>query len=293
MAPSHFKLWLCLCVAAFLGASSVASADEAAVQRGAYLAAAGDCTACHTDKKAGGPALAGGKPLVTAFGTFYGPNITPDRATGIGTWSEADFHRALRDGIGKNGQYLYPVFPFTSFTGMTDRDIADLYAYLMSRKPVNRPSHPQEPKFPFNLRFLLVGWRSLFFTPGPLKPVSSQSEAWNRGRYLAETVVHCQECHTPRNFFGALEHSHAFAGNPHGPDGQDAPDITSDDKDGIGKWSASDIVLLLKTGLTPDGDSVGEGMADTVDGTSKLSDADLQAIAIYIKSLPPRPKTPK
>lgn len=269
------------------------AADNAAVQRGAYLAAAADCGGCHTDKKAGTPPLSGGPPLSTRFGDFYAPNITPDRVDGIGDWSEADFHRAMREGIGRHGGYLYPAFPFTSFTGMTDSDIADIYAYLMAQKPVARHSHPQEVKPLLRWRFLLVGWRALFFRHGPLKPVAGQSAEWNRGRYLAEAVAHCQECHTPRNFVGALLRSQAYAGNPHGPNGNDAPDITSDKMDGIGKWQVEDITNVLKTGMTPDGDFVANGMADVVDGTSKLTDADRRAIAVYIKSLPPKRQTPK
>lgn len=269
------------------------AADETAIARGAYLAAAADCDGCHTDKKAGTPALSGGRALATRFGTFYGPNITPDPKTGIGEWSEADFRRALREGKDDAGHYLYPVFPFTAFTGMTDTDIADLYAFLMSRKPVERSSHAQEAKFPFGWRFLLLGWRSLFFTAGPLQPVAGQSVEWNRGRYLAEAVAHCQECHTPRNFLGVLDRAHAFAGNPHGPDGNAAPDITSDKKQGLGDWKLDDIAEVLKSGMTPDGDYVGQGMADVVDGTAKLTDADRHAIAVYIQSLAPLPQTPK
>jgi mono/diheme cytochrome c family protein len=148
-------------------------------------------------------------------------------------------------------------------------------------------------KFPFGWRPLLFGWRTLFFKEGPLAPVEEQSAEWNRGRYLAEAVVHCQECHTPRNFLGALDKSHAYAGNPNGPDGQDAPDITSDKKDGIGDWKLEELIELLKTGNTPDGDVVGKGMGDVVGGTGKLTDADLHAIAIYIKSLPALPQTHK
>jgi mono/diheme cytochrome c family protein len=137
---------------------------------------------------------------------------------------------------------------------------------------------------------LLFGWRMLFFKEGPLQPVAGRSDEWNRGRYLAEAVAHCEECHTPRNFLGGLDRSHAYAGNPHGPDGQDAPDITADKKDGIGDWKLDDIVELLKSGTTPDGELVGKGMADVADGASKLTDADRHALAIYIQSLPALPK---
>jgi mono/diheme cytochrome c family protein len=271
----------------------VLAADDAAIARGAYLAAAGDCAACHTDKKNHGPPLAGGRPLATPFGTFYGPNITPDPDTGIGKWSAADFHRAMREGKDDEGHYLFPVFPFTSFTNMTDGDIADLYAYLMSRPPVKRDAPAHQVKFPFGWRFLLLGWRTLFFSEGPLQPVADRTDEWNRGRYLAEAVGHCAECHTPRNSLGAMDRAQAYAGNPHGPDGNEAPDITSDAKDGLGDWKVDDIAEVLATGLTPDGDSVGEGMTEVVEGTAKLTDDDRHAIAVYIKSLPALPQTPK
>jgi mono/diheme cytochrome c family protein len=285
---------LAAALVAFLGSAGAATADEAAVQRGAYLFTAADCVACHTDVKNEGPRLAGGRPRATPFGTFYGPNITPDRQYGIGGWSEADFRRALREGKGKDGEYLYPVFPFTSFTRMTDQDIADLYAYIMAQSAVAKPDKPYELHFPFGWRFLLAGWRLLFFhDEGPLAPVPDRPAAWNRGRYLAEAVVHCQECHTPRNFLGGLQSSAAYAGNPHGPDGQKAPNITPDSETGIGKWSLEQIEDLLKTGQTPDFDYVGSGMAEVVKGTGELTDEDRHAIALYVKSLPPKPATPK
>jgi mono/diheme cytochrome c family protein len=267
--------------------------DKDAVARGAYLFNAADCVSCHTDKKNKGAPLAGGRALATPFGMFYSPNITPDKKTGIGDWSEADFRRALRQGEDDDGDYLYPVFPFTSFTGMSDRDIGDLYAYLMAQKPVAAEDKPHAVTFPFSMRPLLVFWRLLYFTPGPLAPVAGQSAEWNRGRYLAEAVAHCEECHTPRNFMGALDRDRAFAGNPHGPDGQDAPNITPDPSTGIGKWSLDEIVEVLTSGMTPDADMVSHGMAEVVDSTSKLTDADRHAIALYIKSLPPRRATGK
>ncbi len=290
------KCWVAVGSLAIVFASCLATAraaDDAAIQRGAYLAAAGDCEGCHTDKKAGTPPLSGGRPLVTPFGIFYGPNITPDPDTGIGKWSAADFQRALREGKDDEGHYMFPVFPFTSFTGMTDQDIADLYAYLMAQPAVKREAPGHQVKFPFGWRFLLLGWRTLFFSPAPLQPVADRTDEWNRGRYLAEAVVHCEECHTPRNFFGALNPALAYAGNPQGPDGNEAPDITSDSKDGLGDWKIEDVAEVLKSGTTPDGEYVGKGMADVVDGTAKLTDADRRAIAVYIKSLPALPQTPK
>jgi mono/diheme cytochrome c family protein len=273
--------------------SMVRAADPAAVARGAYLFNAADCVSCHTDKKHDGAPLAGGRPLATPFGTYYSPNITSDDATGIGKWTLDDFHGALRDGRDDEGDFLFPVFPFTSFTGMSDADIADLYAYLMVQPPVARPDTPHQVKFPFGWRKLLFGWRLLFFRAGPLAPVDGQSAEWNRGRYLVEAVAHCEECHTPRNFLGALDHAHAFAGNPHGPDGQRAPNITPDDATGIGKWSIADIETVLFSGQTPDFDSVGAGMGEVVNGTANLTQEDRHAIAVYLKSLSPLPATGK
>ena len=264
-------------------------ADPAAIARGAYIFNAADCVSCHTDKRNNGVPLAGGRALTTPFGIYYSPNITPDNATGIGKWTLDDFRRALRHGRDDEGNFLFPVFPFTSFTGMSDADIADLFAFLMAQPPVARPNTPHQVKFLYGWRPLLFGWRLLFFREGPLEPVASQSAEWNRGRYLAEAVAHCEECHTPRNFMGALDHSHAFAGNPQGPDRQRAPNITPDDATGIGKWSVADIETVLLTGKTPDSDLVGGGMHDVVGGTSQLTTQDRHAIAVYLKSLPPLP----
>ncbi len=274
-------------------AGSAPAQDQGAAARGAYLFAAADCTSCHTDAKNHGAPLAGGRALATPFGTFYAPNITPDATTGIGDWSLADFTRALHEGKGRDGEYLFPVFPYTSFTFMADQDIADIYAFLMTQKPVAQRAKRHEVKFPFEYRQLLWFWRTLYFSPGPLAPVAGKDAEWNRGRYLAEAVVHCEECHTPRNFLGGLDQGHAFAGNPDGPDQQKAPDITPDPETGIGKWSLDDIIGVLKNGITPDGDSVGSGMADVVEGTGKLTDADRHAIAVYIKSLPAQRATGK
>jgi mono/diheme cytochrome c family protein len=279
---------LCLGVALVaLAFPRSATADEAQLRRGELLFAVGDCVACHTDQKGGGAPLAVGRALDTPFGRFYAPNISADKQNGIGAWSEVEFRRALREGIGRDGERLFPVFPFASYSGMTDADIADLYAYLQSRPAVATPSKPHELHFPFSWRFLLVFWRWLFFSPGPLQPVASQSAEWSRGRYLAEAVAHCQECHTPRSFIGGLKTSQAFSGNPEGPDNLHVPNITPDPDTGIGKWSVDDIATLLHSGQTPDGDFVGSGMGEVVKGTAALSDDDRRAIAVYIKSQKP------
>ena len=274
-------------VVALLAAPAAANADDPdAVARGRYLFEGAGCGGCH-----GGATDAtvpsGGLGLDTPFGTFHVPNITPDKEYGVGAWSEATFRDALRRGIGAHGEYLFPVFPYTSFTHMTDRDIGDLYAYVMTLPAVAEPNKPHAARVPFGWRPLLFFWRSLFFTPGPLPSDSSKGDDWNRGNYLVHAVAHCEECHTPRNALGALKSGAAFSGNVGGPDGQNAPNITADVATGIGDWSVADIQRLLKTGLTPDSDQVGSGMKAVVRGTSKLTEVDRHAIAVYLKSVPP------
>ena len=261
------------------------AADPAAVARGKYLFEASDCSGCHAGNGTSA-APSGGLGLDTPFGKFRAPNITPDKQFGIGLWSEAEFRRALRDGVGKHGEYLFPVFPYTSFTRMTDSDAADIYAYLMTLPPVPAPNKPHEAKPPFGWRSLLLFWRTLFFNEGVKKTDPARSAEWNRGDYLVHAVGHCEECHTPRNALGATKAGLAFSGNVGGPDGQNAPNITSDVATGIGDWSVADIQMLLKTGMTPDSDQVGSGMKAVVRGTSRLTDADRRAIAVYLKSVP-------
>ena len=264
------------------------AADAAA--RGAYLFALGGCAGCHTDSKNKGPLLAGGEPLKTPFGTFYGPNITPDPTYGIGKWSDADFVRALRDGVGPGGSHFFPVFPYTSFTEMTDDDIKALRAYIFTLPPVARPSRPHDVGFPFNLRVLQLFWKMLFFDRGPFRPDASKSPAWNRGAYLSLGVVHCGECHTPRNLLGGLDRGHWFAGATaaNGPEGNAVPNITPDPETGIGKWSSDEIATYLETGMDPDGDVAGSLMADVIErSTGKLTSEDRAAIVTYLKSVPP------
>lgn len=268
-------------------------ADAESILRGKYLYDAADCYSCHGGPRGGSvsPGSAklpsGGLGLATPFGTFRSPNITPDQHYGIGAWSLAEFKHALRNGIGRNGEYLFPVFPYTSYTQLTDRDMEDMYAYIMTLPAVPLANKPHEAKPPFGWRALLIFWRVLFFTAGPVATKPAQGEEWNRGNYLVHAVAHCEECHTPRNFLGGLVLSRSFSGNIGGPDKQNAPNITSDIKTGIGDWSIADIEQLLKTGMTPDSDLIGSGMKAVVQGTSKLTDADRHAMAVYLKSLAP------
>ena len=268
-------------LAAWAGA---AEPDE--VARGAYLANAADCAACHTDSEHGGRPYAGGRAIVTPFGTFYSPNITPDPDAGIGRWSEAQFLRALRDGVRADGANLYPVFPYTSFTKIVDADARAIWAYLSSLPPVRQRNRSDNVSFPFSWRPLLTVWKWLFFDPGPFRLNPDRGATYNRGAYLVLALAHCGECHTPRNFLGAMEPSRFLAGTAHGPDGKPVPNITPDPKTGIGNWTQDDIVGVLTDGETPDLDFVTGAMAEVVKSTAKLTDADRRAIAVYLKSVP-------
>lgn len=277
--------------ALFAASSPVAAQGDAAggaVERGGYLFALGGCAGCHTDTKNKGPVGAGGTPLKTPFGTFYGPNITPDRTHGIGKWTDVDFVRALREGVSPDGSHYFPAFPYTSFTRMTDDDLKALKAYIFTLEPVATPSKPHDVGFPFNLRFGQIFWKMLFFDGGAHRPDPTKSERWNRGAYLAEGVVHCAECHTPRNRLGGLDRSQHLAGTDKGPEGEPVPNITPHPETGIGKWSAEEIASYLKSGMDPSGDFAGALMAEVIErSTSKLTDADAAAIADYLKSLSP------
>jgi mono/diheme cytochrome c family protein len=256
------------------------------VARGAYLATAAGCADCHTDAKNDGRPYAGGRALTTPFGTFYAPNITPDPDTGIGRWSDAQFLNALREGVSPDGSNYFPVFPYPSFTKITDDDARAIKAYLFAQPAVRQSNRAHDVAFPFSWRLLLNGWKLLFFSSGPLRPAPERGDAYNRGAYLVTALSHCGECHTPRNWFGAMEPSRLLAGTPHGPDGKAVPNITPDSETGIGKWSEDDIVTLLKDGQTPDFDFVGGAMAEIVKNTTRLTDADRRAIAVYLRTLP-------
>jgi mono/diheme cytochrome c family protein len=258
-----------------------ALAEEDAVTRGEYLVRAGGCFSCHTAP--GGEPLAGGRALATPFGTFYSPNITPDPATGIGRWTDAQFLRALREGVRPDGADYFPVFPYPSFTGITEDDALAIKAYLFSRPPVRQGNRPHDVAFPFSWRFLQSGWKLLFFTPGPFQPAPERSAAYNRGAYLVTALAHCGECHTPRNFLGAVRTGQRFSGTADGPGGQLVPNITPDPGTGIGKWEKADVVELLKTGTTPEQSKVKGAMREVIqDGLKYLSDADAEAIADFL-----------
>ena len=256
------------------------------VERGAYIFAAAGCKGCHTAKN--GETLAGGRPLETPFGIFYGPNITADLEYGIGRWSDADFIRALRQGVAPDGRDYYPVFPYTSFTRMTVEDMLALKAYIFSLPPVAQPNREHEIALQVRFRPVLGPWKLLNLDQGPVPDDPQQSETWNRGRYLVQALGHCGECHTPRGGDGAALDDMLMAGTEDGPEGDSVPNITPHRETGIGRWSRSDIEFLLEIGMLPDGDFVGSTMGEVVDETtSQLTDEDRAAMTEYLLSLPP------
>ena len=258
--------------------------------RGLYLSKAGGCVGCHTEAKQGAQALAGGRPLETPFGTFFGPNITPHPKAGIGRWTEADFMRAMRLGERPDGAHYYPAFPYPSFTKITDQDLRDLWAYLRTVPPSDRASRAHELRFPFGWRPLLWGWKWLFFKPGAFVPDPARSTVLNRGAYLVQALGHCGECHTPRNFLGGPRQDRFLAGGKLG-EKTAAPNLTPTR---LKKQTDKEVAEVLQTGMTDDGDALAESMAEVVrNTTSQLTPPDLSALIAYLRSLPPLPDEPK
>jgi mono/diheme cytochrome c family protein len=261
------------------------AATEANIARGAYLARAGDCMACHTAR--GGVPYAGGRALDTPFGRLVAPNITPEPTTGIGNWTADDFWRALHNGKSKDGRLLYPAFPYTNYTKVTRPDADALFAYLRSLPPVRQPNAAHELRFPYNQQLTLAGWRLLYFKPGVQQPDARRDARWNRGAYLVEGLGHCSACHSTRNSLGATEGG--LGGGLIPMLGWYAPSLTSDAEAGLGKWQEAHIVRLLGTGVAP-GASVTGPMAEVVaQSLQYLTQDDLGAMAAYLKSLPAGP----
>ena len=263
----------------------VATAEQ--IARGAYLARAGNCAACHTDR--GGAPYAGGKGIATPFGTIYASNLTPDTKTGIGNWSPALFWRALHNGRSADGRLLYPAFPYPNFTEITRADSDALYAFLRTQVPAAQPNRAHALDFPYNLQASLAVWRALFFTPGVYEPVADQSAQWNRGAYLVRALGHCSACHSPRNRFGATSESLELSGGLIPMQNWYAPSLESTGEAGVADWPAEEVSALFKTGLTTRGAAMGP-MAEVVfRSTQYLSDADIAAMTVFLKSLPRTP----
>jgi len=265
-----------------VGSAVTPIAIEGNVDRGAYLARASGCIACHTIFEAGGALLAGGAPLETPFGTFYPPNLTTDPEHGMGEWTAEQFAKAVRQGIGPDGTPYYPSFPYTFYADFSDQDIADLWAAFQTVPPVDEPAPENDVSFPFDQRWGLKLWRAAFFYDPDTEPIEGRSDAWNRGRELVRGAAHCGACHTPRNLAGGRDIGASFAGNAQLPGGSKAPAIRP--KDLVkNDWTVSNLAYALQTGITPSGDAFGGSMAEVVrEGTRFLTPADREAMALFL-----------
>ena len=265
--------------------AALAQTSSELVDKGKYLTTAGGCISCHTNP--GGEPFAGNRAIPTPFGTIYSSNITPDKETGIGKYTNDQFYKALHEGMMANGEYLYPAMPFTSFTKVTRDDVLAIKAYLFSLKPIHSEREPDKLAFPFNIREGLAAWRALYFKPGEFQPDPSKSAQTNRGAYLVEGLTHCGQCHTPRNLAEASESGKALEGAA--IQGWYAPNITSDWAQGIGSWSNDDLLSFFKNGVA-EGHGIAVGpMSEMVhDDLKHLTDDDLNAIVAYLKSTPPK-----
>lgn len=268
------------------GAALAQPADQALLERGQYLTQAADCLACHVTD--GGKPYAGGLPVKMPFGTLYSTNITPDKETGIGNWSDDGFVEAMQQGVGPDGKHYYPAFPYTSYTLMPREDILAIKAYLFSLEPVNQPNKENDIGFPFNQRWGIALWNMLFLDDERFEPDPEQSEQWNRGAYLVEGPGHCGECHTPRNFMQAKKASEALGGAT--IQGWAAWNITGDEQSGIGGWPDEALASYMATGVAPGYGVAGGPMAEVVNHSLRhLTPEDIQAIVVYLKSVPAQP----
>ncbi|MCX5497594.1 cytochrome c [Kaistia dalseonensis] len=261
--------------------------------KGETLFWAGGCASCHAAPGATGEdrlKLGGGVAIASPFGTFHAPNLSPDKTNGIGNWSTLDFVNAMKQGLAPDGSHLYPAFPYTSYQRMTIADLVDLKAFLDTLPAVTTANKPHELPFPFGIRRGIGLWKLLYLDGQTFEPVPSKSDEINRGAYLVEGPGHCNECHTPRTALGGLDRSRALGGAPDPSGKGTVPNITPGEG-GIGDWSADDIANFLKTGFTPDFDSVGGTMVEVQENMAKLSDEDRQAIAAYLKDVPPLAST--
>ncbi len=270
-----------LLCSAFSG-KALAEPSADAVARGKALSEAADCASCHTADPS--KPFAGGKRIDTPFGAIYSPNLTPDRETGLGAWSDEQFYRALRYGVAPDGSRYYPAFPYPSFTKMIRDDLLAIRAYLATLTPVHNSPPPPELRWPLNHRVVMRIWNFLFFRPGIFEPDQQKSTEWNRGGYLVTGPAHCGACHTPKNIFGADKRGGAFSGGL--VQGWFAPRLDGAEHSGLKSWGVDDIVEYLQSGRN--GKSHADGlMAEVVvNSTSKMSDADVRAIAVYLKDLP-------
>ncbi|SAK92453.1 cytochrome c, class I [Caballeronia hypogeia] len=259
-----------------------AKAQNEKLAQGEYLVRAGGCVTCHTADAA--RPFAGGKPIATPFGDVYAPNLTSDRATGIGAWTDAQFIRAMREGVGRNGERLYPAFPYTAYTLLSDDDLLAMRAYLATVPPVRATTPRNTLSFPFDQRWLMPLWNLVNFTPGRFVPDPSKSAEWNRGAYLVEGLGHCGECHTPRNWLGGLKSGARLAGADVA--GWRAGNLTADRVAGIGAWRDDELTRFLSTGAAPGRAHALGPMAEVVAASTQyLTPADQRAIVVYLRTV--------
>ncbi len=259
-------------------------AVAAQVDRGAYLARAGNCMACHTSQ--GGAPYAGGRAIETPFGTVYSSNLTPDRVNGIGNWTSVDFWRALHEGRAPDGRLLYPAFPYTNYTQVREPDADALFAYLRSLAPVAQPNRPHAMRWPYDSQLALAAWRKLYFKPMVFQNDPAQDAQWNRGAYLVRGLGHCSACHTSRNLLGAIDERQALAGGTMPMSNWYAPSLLHAAEAGLGQWEIADIVRLLGTGQAGNASVTGPMAEVVLHGTQYMTREDLTAMAVYLKSLP-------
>jgi mono/diheme cytochrome c family protein len=270
-----------LCTAFSFGEARAEPSAET-IARGKALVIAAGCASCHTADPS--RPFAGGKRIDTPYGGIYSPNLTPDRDTGIGAWSDEDFRRALRDGVDPDGSLYYPAFPYPNFTKMVRDDILAIRAYLATLTPIRNSAPPPELRWPLNYRVVMRLWNYLFFRPGIFEPNQQKSAEWNRGGYLVTGAAHCGVCHTPKNSFGADKRGRAFGGGL--VQGWFAPRLDNAARGGLKSWSVEDIVEYLQSGRNSKSHAGGPMAEVVVNSTSAMSDADVRAIAIYLKDLP-------
>jgi mono/diheme cytochrome c family protein len=275
-----------LCTASICHAGAEPSKDT--IAKGKALTEAGDCGSCHTADPA--KPFAGGKRIETPFGGIYSANLTADPDTGLGRWSDEDFLRAMRFGVGPDGTRYYPAFPYPHFTKMIRDDAFAIRSYLDTMPPVRNTPPANELRWPLNYRVLMRGWNLLFFRPGIFEPDQTKSAAWNRGGYLVEGLSHCGACHTPKNIFGAERSAERFTGSL--IDGWFAPRLDGAARGGLKSWSADDIAEYLLSGRNAHSHADGPMAEVVLNSTSKMSEADVRAIAIYLKDLPAGPPEP-
>jgi len=266
---------------------SLAPATAESLAKGGYLARIGQCEGCHTAR--GGERYAGGRGIVTPFGTVYATNLTPDPATGLGRWTRTDFRRALHEGRSKDGRALIPAFPYTNFTRITSDDAGALYDYLQSLAPVTRANRPHALRFPYDRPWMIAAWRALNFTPGEFVPDTARSVAWNRGAYLVHGLGHCDACHAQRNALGAVVEGTTLAGGTMPGLGWYAPSLRDPREGGVAHWQPEDVAALLATGVAP-GATVAGPMAEVVRrGTQHYTAEDLRCVIEYLQSVPQVP----